>query len=257
MLLQDLHENTVSNPIDQLIYNTNKMSVLYNDTLTYMVRNLYSEGNHDDMLRTTKKVVGQQKGRWFAENFLSTSSRRENPTAGMKNALISLSKNPRYSSILELQELGHMEINMDVNIRAEKGISFGKHMERLESLPTVLNSLSQKAPTEYKDRLKTAALKLKNALESFYNMWTTLHEKWDNEWGKAADVNKAREEKRRTATATQQQNGAQMSQADTIINQVLGTLDKKVAHDIRQKLARSDNKLQMLQQELTARGINI
>lgn len=257
MLLQDLFENMASNPLDQLIYNSNKMSVLYMDLLTHMVKNLYSEGLHEDMKRTVSKVVGQQKGRWFAENFLSTSSRRENPTAGMKNALLSLSKNPKYSSIPELSRLGHLEINMDVNIRTDKGISFGKHMNTLETLPIVLKLLSEKAPMDFKDKLKFAAVKLKNAIDGFYNMWETEQERWDKEWGKNAEAEKEREAKQRERTAIQQTAGTQNSQADNIINQVLGSLDKKVAHEIRTRLARSDNKLQALQQELAARGIRI
>ena len=258
MLLNQLFENMATTALDQLIYNSNRMAVLYLDTLPAMVRNLYAEGYHEDMKRTVSKVVGQQKGKWFAENFLSTSSGRTNPTAGMKNALVSLSKDTRYAPVRgKLKELGGLEINMDINMRNANGISFGKHMNALESLPSLLKALVPNAPIDFQERLKIASVKLENAINSFYSLWSKLHTVWDNEWGAAADVNKEQAETKKVKQSSQQMNGAQLSQADLIINQVLSSLDKKVAHEIRTTIARSDNKLIALQQELTKRHINM
>lgn len=49
--------------------------------------------------------------------------------------------------------------------------------------------------------------------------------------------------------------GQQKSQAEDIVNQVLSRLPRDIAHDIRTKISRSDNKLMALQQELTKRNI--
>lgn len=51
--------------------------------------------------------------------------------------------------------------------------------------------------------------------------------------------------------------GQQNVAVDNIINDVLGRLDRKVAGEVRNAIARSDNKLQALQQELTRRGIRM
>jgi len=259
MKLLELNESMASSAIDQLINNSNKMSVLYLDTLPAMVKNMYAEGAHEDMWRTVSKVVGQQKGRWFSENFLSTSSRRNTPTAGMKNALLTLAKDKRFASIKDqIKELGGLEIHMDPGIRQVKEASFGKHMTLLEeALPPLLNILASKAPPESQDRLKVAALRLGNAVNGFKSLWNNLHKRWDEEWGKEAESREQREAKQREKTITQQTAGIQNTQADAIINQVLGSLDKKVAHDIRMTLSRSDNKLQTVQQELTKRGIKV
>lgn len=258
MKLQDLCESMTSNSLDQLLYNVNKMSVLYLDTLPAMIKNLYAEGNHEDMKRTSKTMVGRLKGKWFAENYLSTSSRRVNPTDGMKNALVSLSKDPRYANVQnDLKYFGGLAIYSSAEQRQEKEASFGGHVTDLESIPPTLVKMSERAPGEFKDKLKTSASRLKNAVDSFYALWTRLHTQWDNEWGKAAEVNAAKAAKDAKQQATKQATGMQNSQADQIISQVLGSLDKKVAHEIRQAISRSDNKLMALQQELQKRNINI
>lgn len=257
MKIQDLFESMASTALDQLINNTNKMAVLYLDTLPAIVRNMYAEGYHEDMLRTTKKVVGQQKGRWFAENFLSTSSRRDRPTAGMKNALLTLAKEPKFASLRgQIDSLGRLEIYASSEQRSEKEASFGSHMTQLESLPHLLKAMGQKVPA-YSEKLKICATRLQNAMDSFYSTWTSLHKRWDEEWGKTADTNAQKEEKQRTKVATQQATGTQNSQADQIISQVLNSLDKKTAHEIRQAISRSDNKLMALQQELSKRKIKV
>ena len=51
--------------------------------------------------------------------------------------------------------------------------------------------------------------------------------------------------------------GSQSNQAEQLVAQVLGSLDKKVAAEIRPIVMRSDNKLAVLQQELSKRGIRI
>jgi hypothetical protein len=251
MLLQDLFEDMSINAVDQLLYNVNLLTMLHSDTLPGIIKNMYAEGNHEDMWRTTKKVAGQQKGRWFAENFLSTSSRRINPTTGMKNALITLSKDSRYKkNASQLKELGGVEINMDVAVRQEKGISYSKYVDIFAGeLPMLLKSMASDAPLDQQNRLKVAASRLENAVNAFENMWLKLQEAFDRDWGKKAPESKAKQK----APSM----GQQLSQADMIINQVLGDLDKKVAHEIRMKLAKTDNKLLVLQQELNSRGIQM
>ena len=49
--------------------------------------------------------------------------------------------------------------------------------------------------------------------------------------------------------------GVQNSQVDQIVNDVLSGLDQTVAHQIRQSISKSDNKLQALQIEMKKRGL--
>jgi len=56
---------------------------------------------------------------------------------------------------------------------------------------------------------------------------------------------------------TAQVTGAQSSQAETVINQVLKDLPKKVAGEIRGNIAKSANKLAALSKELEKRGIKM
>jgi hypothetical protein len=49
--------------------------------------------------------------------------------------------------------------------------------------------------------------------------------------------------------------GVQNSQVDQIVNDVLSGLDQNVAHQIRQSISKSDNKLQALQMEMKKRGL--
>lgn len=249
MLVQDLFENvaTTESALDQLITNCNKMTILYSDTIMYMIKNLYAEGNHEDMKRTSKTMVGRYKGKWFAENYLSTSSRRESPISGIKNTLTTLARDPKFKSAKSLLDhLGGLPVYMSSAQRMEQEASFGKLMGELESLPDLLKQLIPGAPSTFKRRLESVSVGLNNAIQRFYSTWDRLHKEWDAEWGEEAE----------TKTPKEPNNlGHQNNQMDQIINSVLASLDKKVAHDIRTVLSRSDNKLAVLQQELTKRGI--
>lgn len=251
MLVQDLFENvtTTESALEQLLNNCGKMTVLYSDTLMYMIKNLYAEGNHEDMKRTSKTMVGRYKGKWFAENYLSTSSRRESPISGIKNTLTTLSRDPRFKSAKSLLDhLGGLPVYMSSAQRMEQEASFGKLTGELESLPDLLKQLIPGAPSVFKQRLESISVGLKNAIQKFYSIWDRLHNEWEAEWGDETPKKAPKPPKDNTV-------GAQNSQVEQVIGSVLASLDKKVAHDIRTTLNRSDNKLAVLQQELTKRGI--
>lgn len=249
MLLIELMESVLSSQsaLEQLIYNTNKVYTLYVDVLPDRINNLYAKGEHDDMLRTAKSVVGRTKGKWFADNYLSTSTRRERPVDGLKNALTILSKDPNYN-VAGLQSLSSFVINMNKEKQAEVG-SFGQYVTQLETLPDILDKIANKSPIEFKDRLKYSASRLRSAVASFYSLWNKLQTRWETDWGPNANPNPV--DKKENLT------GSQNSQLEMLIGQVLGSLDKKVAAEIRPLLARTDNKLAVLQTELNKRGIKI
>lgn len=251
MLLIELMESVLNSQsaIDQLIYNANKMYTLYADVLTDRINNLYSKGEHEDMYRTAKNVVGRTKGKWFADNYLSTSARRERPIDGLKNAISILTKDPRYN-VEGLKALGSFVIIANSERQAEVAGSSGQYVTQLENLPKVLLSLSDKVPTEISIRLKNTANRLRNAIDAFYALWDRLHKQWDADWGSGA----SKQEKQKP---NKPDTGAQYSQVEQIVNDVLGSLDRKVAAEIRPIIARSENKLAVLQQELSKRGIRM
>jgi hypothetical protein len=252
MFVEELFESMANTALDQLLYNVNKMSVLYLDTLPSMIKNLYAEGNHDDMYRTAKTLVGRFKGRWFAENYLSTSSRRDSPTAGMKNALVALSKDNTFkSNHKDLQHLGSLAIYASGEQREEHKASFGSHVSALEGLPKLLDSMIPNAPIDVRQKIKQTALKLRHAIDSFYALWDRLHQQWSKEWGpQSGGVDQK-------PKPVLNNNGQQSAQANNMVDQVLNSLDKKTAHEIRLAIARSDNKLIALQQELNRRNIQL
>lgn len=249
---------TTKSALDQLISNAGKMYLLYADTLTDRIKRLYAEGNHEDMYRTAKNLAGRTKGKWFAENYLSTSTRRDIPTAGLKNSLVALARDPRFSEYRsELLHLGSLQIYASSDQRMEMDASFGQHVNTLEILPKLLNKLATKSPIEYRERLTTIALRLENSIRNFYELWKKLHDEWDREWGKAADTRANREQKQREKAGEKQAASSQRSQAEDIVQQVLNSLPKNVAGEVRNAIARSDNKLLALQQELHKRGITV
>lgn len=256
MLVRELLESvlTTTSALDQLINNANKMYTLYADTLTYQINNMYALGEHEDMGRMSKFQIGRFKGKWFTTTYLSTGNRGPNTVDGFKNAITVLTKDPRYN-VEGLQELGSFTLNMNSKVQADKGESSSQYVTHLESLPQVMLRLSKKAPDGLKERLETTAVRLGNAINSFYSLWKKLHKQWEDDWGPNKEEKQERDRQLRTQADRKAVSGSQNSQVEQIINQVLNSIDKRAAAEIRPILARSDNKLAVLQQELSKRGI--
>jgi len=257
MLLREiinLNESTMTteSALSQLISNTNSLAALYNGTLRDQVRNLYAEGLHEDMKRTVTTVVSRTKGRWFAENYASTSTYRNTPTQGLKNPLLSLSKVPIYQNARDLLiELGSLPMNAgNASFKNREGIevSYSKNVDALGSLVDLLLKMSR-LDSINKTRLEQCAIRLRSAISNFNNERERLHQEWEREWGK-----NAKPEPKQPKVSNNM--GQQNQQANQLIDQILSEIpDKKVAHEIRLKVARSDNKMHTLQDEITKRGI--
>lgn len=262
MLLKEIVTESVvttESALNQLIFNTNRLQALYTGTLIDQVQRMYAAGDHEDMYRTVKNVLGRLKGKWFAENYLSTSVSRENPTTGMKNALLAVAKEPTFKSVsADLSTLGSFKLNLSTQVQRETAMSSSKYVDQLaESLPYVLDRLSKLASPNFKEKLKATAVKLENAVDRFEAIFDKLHNEWDREWGPGAESAAERARKEQERANRQAVGGSQSNQAEQLVAQVLGSLDKKVAAEIRPIVMRSDNKLAVLQQELSKRGIRI
>ena len=257
-LLRELLESTstTESALDQLLYNSNQLYGLYVDKLTGQLRNMYAEGNHEDMFKVATRVIGQSKGLWFQDNYLSTSFRRDKPTAGMKNALRAIAADHKYRSCRhDLDRLGSFELNMK---KEKQPVTSSQYVGELEErLPILLHSLSQIAPESFRERLEITSHRLHTAIENFHKLWNKLQSDWERDWGEEDpikqqdDLRKKQEQDKKSAIGTQN------SSVEGVINDVLSKLDKRVAAELRQIVARSDNKLATLQRELDKRGIRL
>lgn len=249
MKLQNLFENVMntSSAINQLVFNVNTMHTLYTDTLPDRITRMYDADEHPDMFKTVKNLVARTKGKWFSDNYLSTSSRRDIPTTGMKNALVALSKDPRYFNIPELKQLSSFKILLDKTKQKQVDGSGADYTTNLEILPTVLIKMAKVSTEDAAEKLYNAAKRLEKAVHAFYNLWSRLQKQWENEHSEPEIV----QPKQPKST------GQQQTQVEMLVNQVLGSLDKRVAAEIRPIIMRSDNKLTALQRELANRGITL
>ena len=256
MLLMELMESVLNSQsaLDQLISNANKMHGLYIDILPERIRNLYERDEHDDMKRTAKTVVGRAKGSWFADNYLSTSTRREQPINGLKIAMSTLSKDPRYN-VEGLSSLSSFVILMNKEKQADVASSGSQYVTQLELLPTMMLKMAAKSPDTFKDRLKISAIRLRNAIDKFYDLWEQLQNEW--EIGRGIDNSSEAKKAKKERKSEQSTIGSQNSQVEMMISQILGSLDKKTAGEIRPIVAKSDNKLMTLQQEFQKRNIKM
>jgi hypothetical protein len=239
--------------IPQVIRISNSLAVLYAATIRGQLEKLYSENEHSDMKRTTRFVVGRTKAKWFTENYLSTT-RHTTSVHGLKAALRVLSASPEYQSVRnELVQLAALQVNMDNKFRQEHEISYSGHTSTIAGLlPVILSKMAKitKNPQQA-DGLNAASRKLSTSVTELQALWDRLHSKWEQE-------NPDESKPTKTKPVKDASIGQQLSQADQMVAQILSSLpDKKVAHEIRTNISRSDNKLQALLAEFTKRGIKM
>jgi hypothetical protein len=100
-------------------------------------------------------------------------------------------------------------------------------------------------------KLQQASSAAKNSVNNFYNLIERLNNEYYN-----SDVD-GDIDSENDVPAEPNVIGQQNIAVDGIINDVLSRIDRRVAGEIRNAIARSDNKLAALQQELRRRGINL
>lgn len=97
-------------------------------------------------------------------------------------------------------------------------------------------------------------------LERFGQRWHRRQLDYEDFLGRVeAKVNDEEEDNSTAAPKQPKDNvvGRQTAAAENMVNQILRSIDKKVAGDIRNAIAREPNKLQALQRELAKRNIQI
>jgi len=190
------------------------------------LRDIIAESvNYENPQRYIAFRAGNVKGSWFAKNYLSV--RRE---AGMKNALSKIAKCEAG------KQASSLEINIIRRVSQEKGITNSKNFERLEFLlPTVLLNLA-KVETDYHQSLVFLSARLSTEIAKTEAMLSSVKEKAKEEKEEKKEINLL---------------GQQNVAVETIINDILSSIDKKLAHHIRQLISKSDDKLAILKEELT------
>jgi hypothetical protein len=164
------------------------------------------------------------RGRWFAENYLSTRK-----TSGLKNCMIG-------SKCSFAKEIADIEVNMIKEIVTAKGISGNKSFQRVEVLlPDMLSELSKSQPV-HKSSLVSLSVRLIKEIDKTQVALDNALLSFDEE----------PKEKKENDGILGKQNVA----VEEIINHALSTLDSKLAHKIRTLLAKSDDKLLILQREI-------
>lgn len=164
------------------------------------------------------------RGKWFSDNYLSTRK-----TAGLKNCLLRLADDIG-------KEAGGLELNIIKSTAQMKEIGNNKNFKRLESLlPELLISLS-KREAEYSPSLISLSRRLTLEIEKTNIMLENIDD--DEE-------TKPKQEKDDLL-------GRQNALVESIINSTLAGLDGKTAHRIRTLLAKSDDKLAILQREMVS-----
>ena len=175
------------------------------------------------------------RGGWFSKHYLP-----ERRSAGLKVTLKALSESYLKHSGATKAAI-NLESNMYREVTKQKGIGGNRHFMMLEDLlPEILADLALTAPL-HAFSLNMLSKRLRNEAERTY---AAIEKAFD-------DAKRAEEEPQAEKSLL----GAQNAAVESAINAVLQTLDKKIAHSIRTVLAKSDNKLATLQQELTNLGL--
>ena len=191
------------------------------------LRDIITESkSYDDPMKYVNFRSGSVRGVWFAANYLSTRRSR-----GLKKCLLETNCDAGKFA-------ARLEVNMDKQTSSIKGISGNKNFQRLEDvLPEILTNLSKKE-IAHSSSLVSLAKRLTYEMNKTNVMLEELAEFVESE--------KEEIPKDKNDGLLGQQNVA----VEAIISAALATLDGKVAHGIRTLLAKSDNKLLVLQQEL-------
>lgn len=176
--------------------------------------------NHGEIDNGFNLVAGGQKAQWYNDVFFKN----------LKPALYNLEKGLPYKIRIEL----HNFLSNTTGVGSFRDIQ--------EQLPDILNNIGVVIKN---DKLVSAAKTFKATIHQH----ELLIEKLNTEDEDDVPMQKA----------PKQPNviGQQNASVETIINDVLGRIDKKHAGDIRNIVSKSSNKLATLQQELNKRGIRL
>lgn len=285
MRIQELMEaRSASDLTDELIRKARSLSTLYNVELPAILKeydlNVEDPSNDAEVALIEKRIaaatlrLASVRSKWFTENYMSVSTRglgrgSEKAVVGLKSPLETLSQVPQFKRIDGLQELANLPVNMNAEVRQKEKQTYGKLMDAIdEKLPRVMVQIgkqiedmdlqnagttlaryinqweSKKANATNYTKDMSSGLKLKKQGDAY----VTSHKK---DYHRNSDIVKPQPK-------PEDNRGQHQQQAQTLIRDILAAQDPKVAHELRQIIARAgDNQLQVLAAELQKRNIPI
>jgi hypothetical protein len=286
MRIQELMEaRSASDLTDELIRKARSLSTLYSielpDILSEYDLNVEDPSNEMEVALVEKHIaaatlrLASVRSKWFTENYMSVGTRglgrgSEKAVVGLKSPLETLSQVPQFKRIDGLHELANLPVNMDATVRQKEKQTYGKLMDEIdEKLPSVMIQIGrqiedmnlQNAGSTLARYIRQWETKKSNAsnyskdmsggikLKKQGDAYVTSHKK---DYHRNSDLVKKPEPK------PEDNRGQQNQQVQGIIQHVLSQLDPKIAHEVRQAIARAgDNQLQALGAELSKRGIQM
>ncbi|MFA6199136.1 MAG: hypothetical protein WC679_01855 [Bacteroidales bacterium] len=163
--------------------------------------------------------AGGVKSKWFMQNYLSTRK-----SIGLKSVCSQF-----YSRAAK--EASQLQVNIIKSQIKKLEISGSKNFQRLEVLmPEILKELMIVYPEDYVTLLSLQS-RLNHEISITADLLATIVVEDEV-------VKKPKKKK---------ENSGQNQQLDGIINQILACLNKKHAHELRLLLAKTDNKMQVVQ----------
>lgn len=286
MRIHELMEaRSASDLTDELIRKARSLSTLYNVELPSILAGydlrVEDPSNDAEVALIEKHIaaatlrLASVRAKWFTENYMSVGTRglgrgSEKAVVGLKSPLETLSQVPQFKRIDGLQELANLPVNMNPTVREKEKQTYGKLMDEVdEKLPYVMVQIgkqigdmdlqnagttlaryinqweSKKANATNYTKDMSSGLKLKKQGDTY----VTSHKK---DYHRNSDLVKKPEPK------PEPNRGQHQQQAQGIIRDILADLDPKVAHELRQIIARAgDNQLQVLVGELQKRNIKV
>lgn len=286
MRIEELMEAKAEDVIEQIRWNAADLEKIFSVELPH-IYNKYKEkltvsDDADEVERGLVKnyhtafrsEIARPQSMWFKDKYMSVSARshfsQEVARDGLKNGLSQLAEMGAFRNIPFLKELAHLPVMMDPKTGGPDTASSKLMGEIVSKLPEVLFNIGRIANNK---RVFELGKSLANSIKSWDKLYSTVQaaptssikfkKKGDayisnktnpnkDAWKSNSDIVKST--KKPVKHDTHAQN---MSQVDVLINHALSQLDSKTAHEIRTAIARSDNKLMAMSQELHKRNIQM
>lgn len=197
------------------------------DILTTQLPDLYRKlskmaenyaDNHGEIDKGFRFIAGGQRAAWYNDVFFKH----------LKPSLYTLTKKLHPSVTADLKEF----LNNMIEIKSMAAIE--------NQLPDILIDIGRATKNK---QITDAAVSAKSAYEGYL--------KYIEKLNSGADEEPAAKQKEKQPNIVSAQN----TEVERIVNDVLSRIDRNSAGEIRNVLARSDNKLATLQQELSRRNL--
>lgn len=286
MRIEELLEAKAEDVIEQIRWNAADLEKIFSVELPHIF-NKYKEkltvsDDADEVERglvknyhkTFRSEIARPKSVWFKDKYMSVSARstfsQEVARDGLKNGLSQLATMGAYRNVPHLKELAHLPVMMDPKTGSPDSKTTALMDEILINLPSVLKDIGRIASNK-------RVFELGKSLDASIRAWDKMYSSVifapessikfkkqgdsyvSNKYNPNKDAWKTNSDiVKRTEKPVKHDTHAQnMSQVDVLINHALSQLDPKTAHEIRTAIARSDNKLMAMTQELNKRKITL